>query len=105
MICCAMPGRSSVVLGATGPPQAPEKCPDHVRQLLGWVGSNPRLLVTALSVLSGQESSSPKDIFLGEILNPTCGGVPLIGGGLPQSDVLEMGEDDGATRTTSHSII
>ena len=71
-----------------------KKCPNHVRQLLGWVGSNPRLLVAALSILSGQEAS-PKDVFLGEILNLTCDGVdvPLIGGGLSKLDGVEMGHD------------
>ena len=47
------------------------ECPDHVRQLLGWVGNNPRLLVAALSILSGQGvDSSPAHIFIGERWSP-----------------------------------
>ena len=41
-------------------------CPQHVKQLLSWVGSNPRLMVAALSILSFRHGNAPFDLNLCE---------------------------------------
>ena len=110
-----MSGRPSVVLWVQQDRRRLlNKCPDHVRQLLRWVGNNPRLLVAALSILSqAWKLASPGDILLGERLNPTCDGVddPLFRINCLNRMVWQWGRiigQGGATyqpaqhRTTSH---
>ncbi len=41
------------------------QCPPHLDDLLQWVGSNPRMLETALGVLIGQNSRNCSGMALG----------------------------------------